>query len=74
MPGLAIRRLFQLKDKDAPIFSYGEKNKDLYHIIKNQIRGGLSLVFCRYQHADITKIKPEYFENDAKTTKKMPRR
>ena len=70
MPGLAVRRLFQLKDCDAPILLFGEKNKDIYHLVKSQIRGGLSIIFSRYQHSGKTKIKQEYFGCEAKSTKK----
>ena len=69
MPGLAIQRLFQLKDPQAAILLFGEKNKDLYHLIRSGIRGGLSMVFNRYQHAEETKIKQEYFCEQAELTK-----
>jgi hypothetical protein len=69
VPGLAIQYLFQVKDKDSPIFLFGERHKDLYHLVRDNIRGGLSMVFTRYQHIDNTKIKPEIFGVAAKTTK-----
>lgn len=68
VPGLAIRYLFQLKDPEAPIFLFGERFKDIHQLIKTNIRGGLSMVFSRYQEAGVTKIKPEYFGSDAKET------
>ena len=68
IPGLAIQYLFSQKDKNCCIMMYGEKNQDLYHLVKQNIRGGLSMVFSRYQEKGITKIKPEYFHKEAKTT------
>jgi len=66
VPGLAIQYLFKLKDPEAPIFLFGERFKDIYELIKRNIRGGLSMVFSRYQEANVTKIKPEYFGQLAK--------
>jgi len=69
MPGLAIKRLFDLKQKNAQLFLYGEKDKDLYNLVKQNIRGGMSIIFHRYQHSETTKIKSKYYGEDAKTTK-----
>ena len=68
IPGLAIQYLFAQKDQKTSIMMFGEKNQDLYHLIKQNIRGGLSMVFSRYQECGVTKIKPEYFQSKAKTT------
>ena len=68
IPGLAIQYLFSQKDKNSCIMMYGENNQDLYYLVKQNIRGGLSMVFSRYQEKGITKIKPEYFHKEAKTT------
>ena len=38
--GLALEYLMTLKDHDAPIFLFGNKHKDLYEVIRNNIRGG----------------------------------
>ena len=69
LPGLSIQYLFKLKDKSAPIFMFGEQYKELFSLIRQNVRGGLSMVYSRYQECDITKIKPEYFGELAKTTK-----
>lgn len=68
IPGLSIRYLFQMKTQQTPIFMFGYKFKDLHSLIRKNIRGGLSLVFNRYQEAGKTKIKEQYFGNNAKTT------
>lgn len=68
VPGLAIKLLQDLKTPEHDIHLIGERNKDLYHLIRNNIRGGPSIVFNRYQKANITKVKPEYFGKEAKTT------
>lgn len=68
IPGLAIQYLFQCKDTEAPILMFGKKNSDLYELVKSQIRGGLSMVYSRWQQVDKTKIKPEIFGASAKTT------
>lgn len=69
IPGLAMQYLFQQKDPQCAIFLMGERNKDLYHLIRNNIRGGLSMVYSRYQEAGKTKIKSETFGDNAKTTR-----
>lgn len=69
VPGLSIRLLFDLKPPDQNIYLLGEQNKDLYHLIRENIRGGPSIVFNRYQKTNETKVKPEYFGADAKNTK-----
>ncbi|XP_067945797.1 uncharacterized protein [Watersipora subatra] len=68
IPGLSIRYLFQLKDPEAPIFMFGNRFSDLYHLLRRNIRGGLSLVFNRYQERGKTKIKSEYFAGRGKRT------
>lgn len=71
VPGLAIRHLFDLKEKKAPIMLFGEQNKDLYHLIRSNIRGGLSMVFSRYQEVGVTNIKKEYYDKQAKSTQSV---
>ena len=68
IPGLSLQYLFQTKDSRAPIFMFGQKNRDLYDLIKSQIRGGLSMVYSRWQQVGVTQIKPETFGEAAKTT------
>ena len=68
MPGLAIQRMMTLKNSMASIFLFGDRQKDLYHTVRANIRGGQSIVWNRYQEKDVTKIKSEYFGEAAKTT------
>jgi G:T-mismatch repair DNA endonuclease (very short patch repair protein) len=42
---------------------FGNKHRDLYHLIRDNIRGGLSMVFHRYHHKEETLIKRQYGEN-----------
>ena len=67
--GMSIKYLFQLKTKQDPIFMFGNKFSNLHHLVRANIRGGLSLVFHRHQEKDATKIKSRYFKSSAKTTK-----
>ena len=71
IPGLSIRHLFNLKDSNSPIMMFGEQNKDLYYMIRSNIRGGLSMVFSRYQEVEKTVIKKEYYAEQAKTTQSV---
>ena len=66
--GLSIQYLFSLKDRDSPIYLMGEKFSDIYKLIRQNIRGGLSMVYNRYQEAEKTKIKEHKYGNKAKTT------
>lgn len=67
--GLSIRYLFQLKDPDAPIMMFSGNHSHLYHLVRSNIRGGLSLVFNRWQESEKTRINPHYFGANAKITK-----
>lgn len=69
IPGMSIKYLFQLKCLNSPIFMFGNKFNDVYHLIRRNIRGGLSIVFNRYQESGVTKIKSKYFGKNANTTK-----
>ena len=51
--------LFKLKDPEHHIYLFGNKHSDLYHLMQNQIRGGLSMVYNRYQEQNKTKVRPE---------------
>ena len=51
--------LFKLKDPEHHIYLFGNKHSDLYPLMRNQIRGGLSMVYNRYQEQNKTKVRPE---------------
>ena len=67
--GMSIRYLFKLKEAYNPVFLFGKKFQDIYHMVRSNIRGGLSLVFNRYQMKDVTKIRPDHYGNAARFTK-----
>mgnify|MGYP001794176194 FL=1 len=66
---LSIKYLFNLKERDSPVFLFGHKFRDIYHLIRDNIRGGLSTVFMRHQEQGVTKIKRHIYGDEAKTTK-----
>ncbi|KAJ8030844.1 hypothetical protein HOLleu_27376 [Holothuria leucospilota] len=56
VPGLTLRYLF--KDIKKDVFCLFPKNdRDLYHLFKDNIVGGPSIIFHRYQERDQTKIR-----------------
>lgn len=65
VPGLSLQYLFKTKDPKALISMFGYKHKDLYHLVRSNIRGGLSMVFHRYHAEDKTYIKQQYFGSKA---------
>ena len=67
--GMSIRYLFKLKEADQPVFLFGNRFQDIYHLIRSNIRGGLSLVFNRFQMRDETKIRPETYGESCHKTK-----
>ena len=71
VPGLSIRHLFNLKKEKSSIMLFGDENKDLYYLIRANIRGGLSMVFSRYQEVNKTHIKKEYYKQDARPTQSV---
>ena len=56
VPGLVLKYMFQ----DLPDYFTvpDEKNKDLYDLYKNNIFGGLSIIFHRFHEKDKTFIQP----------------
>lgn len=53
-----MKYLMLKKDNPLAVFHlFGEKHKDLYHLIRSQIRGGLSMVWTRYHEAGVTNIR-----------------
>jgi len=43
VPGLCMRLLFKALPSDTYFTLYGERDKDLYHTVKNNIVGGPSI-------------------------------
>ena len=56
VPGLTLRYLF--KDIEKGMFClFPKRDKDLYHLFKDNIVGGPSIIFHQYQQRDQTKIR-----------------
>ena len=68
VPGLTLKYMFQ----NLPSYFTvpNEKNMDLYQLFKNNIVGGLSIVFHRYHERDVTTIRPRNYE-EPKACKKI---
>ena len=68
VPRLTLKYMFQ----NLPSYFTvpNEKNKDLYQLFKNNIVGGLSIVFHRYHERDVTTIRPRNYE-EPKACKKI---
>ena len=56
LPGLAAKYLYSTMPTNS-FFTLYKSNPDIYDKIRNNIRGGISLIFNRYQEADVTKIR-----------------
>ena len=55
LPGLAYKMLMNCPNANFSLFE--EKDKHLYYLLKNNIRGGPSIIFNRYQEVDKTLIR-----------------
>ena len=55
LPGLAYKMLMNCPNANFSLFE--EKDKHLYYMLKNNIRGGPSIIFNRHQEVDKTLIR-----------------
>jgi hypothetical protein len=55
LPGLAYKMLINCPNANFSLFE--EQYKHLYYMLKNNIRGGPSIIFNRYQEVDKTLIR-----------------
>ena len=55
LPGLAYKMLMNCPKANFSLFE--EEHKHLYYLLKNNIRGGPSIIFNRYQEVDKTYIR-----------------
>ena len=67
VPGLTMKYLFQNLPKDVYFTLYDEKNRDLHHLVKDQLCGGPSLIFHRYHEKDKTKLREADYGEEAET-------
>ena len=47
------------------------QNQDLHQLTKNNITGGPSIIFCRYQEANVTKLRELQYGHEAKICKSI---
>ena len=67
LPGLAVRWLFTEVDRrECEVALIDEQNKDLHHLIKENLVGGPSIVFHRYHEKDSTKIREIEYGTEAR--------
>ena len=67
VPGLTMKFLFQTLPRDVFFTLYDKKNHDLYHLVKDNIVGGPSIVFHRYHEKSLTKLREaDYGKDEAK--------
>ena len=65
VPSAARHLIFNSVDDDVKFALCDESQKDIHTLFKKNICGGPSIVMCRHQERDVTKIRNE------KTTKKV---
>jgi G:T-mismatch repair DNA endonuclease (very short patch repair protein) len=73
IPGVAVKWMFDASSGqpfDIPLI--GSRDADLYKTVRENIVGGPSIIFCRHQEKDVTKIRPHvYGEDNAKTCREV---
>ena len=62
VPGLTLKYLFTTLDKSTFFTLFNQKHSDLHDLIKENIVGGPSIVFSRYQEAGVTKIREHEYD------------
>ena len=67
LPGLALKYSFQ--DIRAQFYHFGSGHTPLYHLVRDQIVGGPSIIFHRYHETGKTYIRQHLYGSDAKPTK-----
>jgi G:T-mismatch repair DNA endonuclease (very short patch repair protein) len=67
LPGLCQKYLFTFPDKDTVFALVDHRNEDLYHMLRESIVGGPSIVFHRHHHAGKTTIRPAEYGEEART-------
>ena len=62
VPGLCMKLLFKRLDSATYFTLYGERDKDLYHTVKNNVVGGPSIIFHRYHEEEFHRIVYDYIK------------
>lgn len=65
LPGLAAKHLYSTMPTNS-FFTLYKANPEIYQKIRQNIRGGISLIFNRYQESGVTKIREEEFGEEAR--------
>ena len=71
VPGLTLKYLFSTVSYCIYFTVIDHHNQDLHLLIKGNITGGPSIIFCRYQEAHITKIRNVEYDHEAKICKSI---
>ena len=61
VPGLTLNYLFSLLPPDAYFTLISNQNRDLHYLFKENLVGGLSIVFHRYHKKDLTSLRAADF-------------
>ena len=67
--GIAKLRMMQKIEKNSFFCLFPKRHADLYKTLRNQLTGGLSIVFCRYAAAGETQIRNHEISNPETTEK-----
>ena len=67
--GIAKLRMMQKIEKNSFFCLFPKRHADLYKTLRNQLTGGLSIVFCRYAAARETQIRNHEISNPETTEK-----
>ena len=71
--GLTLNYLLSTVNSDILFTVIDFQNQDLYQLIKDNIIGGPSTIFCRYQGANVTKLRELEYGHKAKICKSFLR-
>jgi hypothetical protein len=72
IPGIAVEWMFHVSDSkkfDIPLIN--RQNEDLYKTLRANIVGGPSIIFCRYQEKDTTRIREHEYGQQGKLCKEV---
>ena len=71
LPGIAQKILLNSITPNNYFSLFPQKHSHLYHLLLQQIRGGVSIIFNRLALKDKTKINENKYKTEAKTVKKI---
>ena len=71
VPGLTLKYLFSTVNPGIHFTVIDSQNQDLHQLIKDNITGGPSIIFCRYQEANVTKLRKLEYGHEANICKSI---